>query len=168
MSSKKGSWWSNKHRKYKYSDKKKGYLYDLTLDQARAIMSLPCYFCCRAEARGLDRIDNSKGHELSNVLPCCFKCNMILTDLPLPAKIEMRESLRNLREKGLVDNWQPAYNSFDKQKNEDVVMIEKIKCLGPTTASEVSIQLALKFLKESEESNDQSGTRVEETDSIGC
>jgi hypothetical protein len=72
---------------------------------------------------------------------------MILTDLPLPAKIEMRESLRNLRVKGLIDNWQPAYNSFDKP-----------------------VQNALRFMKEpeSEEDNDESGTRMEETNSIGC
>lgn len=111
-----GTWWSNKHRKYKYVDKKKGLRYDLTLDQAKALMSLPCFYCCKPEARGLDRVDNTKGHELNNVIPCCFRCNMILTDLPYSAKIEMREALRTAREKGCLNSWLPSYNSFSKEK----------------------------------------------------
>lgn len=109
MSKSKGSWWSNRHRKYKYQDKRDGLEYDLTLDQAKALMSLPCFYCTVPECRGLDRLDNKFGHTLSNVVPCCGKCNLILGSVPYVAKLEMRESLRNIREKKLIDDWTPPY-----------------------------------------------------------
>lgn len=105
----KGSWWSNKHRKYKYQDKKAGLEYNLTLDQAKALMSLPCFYCCRPEPKGLDRISNDFGHTTSNVVPCCGTCNLMLASTPWAAKIEMRESLRSIREKGLLGSWKPPY-----------------------------------------------------------
>lgn len=105
----KGSWWSNKHRKYKYQDKKVGLEYNLTLDQAKALMSLPCFYCCRPESKGLDRISNDFGHTTSNVVPCCGTCNLMLASTPWAAKIEMRESLRSIREKGLLGSWKPPY-----------------------------------------------------------
>lgn len=105
----KGSWWSNKHRKYKYQDKKAGLEYNLTLDQAKALMSLPCFYCCRPESKGLDRISNDFGHTTSNVVPCCGTCNLMLASTPWAAKIEMRESLRSIREKGLLGSWKPPY-----------------------------------------------------------
>lgn len=38
----------------------------------------PCHYCKKTfftMGSGLDRIDNTKGYELSNVLPCCKYCN---------------------------------------------------------------------------------------------
>ena len=43
------------------------------------MIKLPCCFCGatpnEANGMGLDRIDNSKGHLVGNVQPCCFVCN---------------------------------------------------------------------------------------------
>lgn len=42
-----------------------------------------CYYCSFligekvTTGSGLDRLDNSKGYELSNIVPCCGSCNMI-------------------------------------------------------------------------------------------
>ena len=35
-----------------------------------------CYYCDKKKAWGLDRIDNTKGYLLDNVLPCCGGCNV--------------------------------------------------------------------------------------------
>ena len=122
-----GSWWSKKHRDYKYTDKLKGFTYDLTLDTAKAIMNLPCFYCCRpGAAQGIDRLDNDKGHETGNVVPCCSKCNFILSTIPYSAKLEMREALRTIQEKDLLKDWQPVPNVVRPKKvsPEPIVKIE--------------------------------------------
>jgi hypothetical protein len=115
---KRGSWWSKKHRDYKYGDKQKGYEYSFTLDQALAIMQLPCYYCSKPESRGIDRLDNDKGHSAGNVVPCCEKCNIILGTLPNLAKLEMREALRQIHIKDLLKDWQPVYRIVPPKKTE--------------------------------------------------
>jgi hypothetical protein len=117
--SKKSSWWSDKHRKYKYKDKKSGLNYDLSLEQAKALMSLPCFYCCKPESRGLDRISNDKGHEISNVVPCCGTCNLMLASTPWAAKLEMRESLRSIRDKNLLGDWKPPYLTEPQKVNSN-------------------------------------------------
>lgn len=41
----------------------------------------PCYYCgvslTGMAAGGLDRLDNSMGYKISNVVPCCASCNVI-------------------------------------------------------------------------------------------
>lgn len=74
---------------YRQESKKHGRLWDLTLEQAQKLFQEKCYYC-QAEPRqksqfarshgayfynGLDRKDNTKGYTLSNVVPCCGKCN---------------------------------------------------------------------------------------------
>jgi hypothetical protein len=40
-------------------------------------VAAPCTYCGETiQPRGLDRIDNSKGHLRDNVLPCCATCNV--------------------------------------------------------------------------------------------
>lgn len=141
MSKSKSSWWSAKHRKYKYLDKKSGLKYDLTLDQAKALMSLPCFYCCKPESHGLDRISNDLGHELTNVVPCCGTCNLMLASTPWAAKLEMRESLRSIREKGLLGDWKPPYLTepqVSERKNHDMAVnrfAERAEALRPPPTS---------------------------------
>lgn len=50
----------------------------IDLDSYLALIAQPCYYCggkLNETAAGLDRIDNSIGYELNNVLPCCDICN---------------------------------------------------------------------------------------------
>jgi len=82
----KGSWWSARHRSYKYKDKKTNLSFDLTLEESKAIMQLPCFYCAKLESRGLDRIDNSLGHIKGNIVPCCRTCNLMLCAIPWAAK----------------------------------------------------------------------------------
>lgn len=48
---------------------------------AYTLMSMPCTYCgdtpTNTSPNGLDRVDNSKGHILGNVVPCCETCNMM-------------------------------------------------------------------------------------------
>jgi hypothetical protein len=50
---------------------------DVTLTKYRELIADPCVYCRDNESeRGLDRIDNSLPHTLSNVVPCCALCNL--------------------------------------------------------------------------------------------
>lgn len=49
---------------------------DMSTNEILAIIERPCHYCGTTEhRRGLDRIDNSKGHVKGNVLPACWSCN---------------------------------------------------------------------------------------------
>lgn len=39
------------------------------------IIHKPCVYCGDTHLIGCDRIDNSKGHLKTNVVPCCCSCN---------------------------------------------------------------------------------------------
>lgn len=52
--------------------------FTLSFEEYSGLLNRPCYYCgavISGQGRGLDRIDNSKGYYLSNVLPCCATCN---------------------------------------------------------------------------------------------
>lgn len=66
---------------YKCSDKKKGLLCDLSIEWVLDnVISKVCTYCGTTINIGCDRIDNTKGHTKSNVIPACYTCNMIRKD----------------------------------------------------------------------------------------
>jgi len=72
------------------SYKQKAYNYALTEKQFEEITQQPCYYCgakpnnmanrkgCNGRYiyNGLDRVDNTKGYTVDNVVPCCKNCNI--------------------------------------------------------------------------------------------
>lgn len=98
---------SDKLRDYRRSDKKSGLTTNLSLEELRGILSMPCFYCTSTERIGADRIDSTKGHEIKNVVSCCARCNFFFGDIPYAAKIELREGMRIINQKGLMDNWVP-------------------------------------------------------------
>lgn len=77
--------WNDPHKRVRKSfcsirhhAKKVGRAFTITLDEFKAVVSNPCHYCGGPLPQwhgGLDRKDNSKGYEPSNVLPCCVWCN---------------------------------------------------------------------------------------------
>lgn len=63
-------------RGYTAMDKKRGFDTDLTFEWMRAnITNKPCHYCKQLGDVGCDRVDNTKGHTMDNVVPCCCDCN---------------------------------------------------------------------------------------------
>ena len=74
-----------------YRNQSRGLGFELTLEEFKKITKQDCYYCKnkpmniidRSSARcngvyvynGIDRIDNSKGYAIENVVPCCKICN---------------------------------------------------------------------------------------------
>ena len=78
---------------YKASAKRRGFPFSLTEDEFRKLTSSRCWYCGDAPKitfkpvrlktqngfytyNGVDRIDNSKGYETGNCVPCCKPCNV--------------------------------------------------------------------------------------------
>lgn len=62
---------------YKCKDKKRGYVTTITLaNLSDIILNGKCIYCGDSNNIGLDRIDNTRGHEIGNVVPCCYECNV--------------------------------------------------------------------------------------------
>jgi hypothetical protein len=70
---------------YKHNAEKRGLEWALSNEQAMAMFDQDCYYCDITtfetdELNGIDRVDNGKGYETSNVVPCCAQCNYMKSD----------------------------------------------------------------------------------------
>ena len=66
---------------YRCKDKKKGYFTNITREYlSNIIYNGKCIYCGDTANIGLDRIDNKRGHEIGNVVPCCYECNVARGD----------------------------------------------------------------------------------------
>jgi len=106
---------------YKRHAKKRGNEWNLTEEQFRALTQKDCYYCGgkpnnRRNARGyngeyiyngIDRIDNTKGYTIDNVISCCKVCNRAKNNLTLQ---EFKDWVRKI------------YNKMEKRNYE---VIEK-------------------------------------------
>jgi len=72
---------------YRKLARTKGHCFKLSKEQIQSLISADCYYCgCNPENslvyhgktiiyQGIDRLDNSRGYETKNVVPCCIRCN---------------------------------------------------------------------------------------------
>jgi len=63
----------------KWQANKRKLLWTITYDEYIVLIDSKCYYCNQTLPKagcGLDRIDNLRGYELDNVIPCCSTCNM--------------------------------------------------------------------------------------------
>ena len=75
---------------YKREARRRGIVWGLSDDEAAAVIIQPCAYCGEPASNGkylhrngsvpfyhngIDRIDNSRGYEIGNVVPCCKYCN---------------------------------------------------------------------------------------------
>lgn len=63
--------------------------WDITNEEVRTLIESPCFYCGSPPSNvakhpdhngeylynGVDRLDNNKGYIMSNVVPCCWRCN---------------------------------------------------------------------------------------------
>ena len=88
----KGEWirkarrlWTNTPRgrlkSYKDNAKKGGHVWALSDEEFLSFWEKPCHYCGGGiKTIGLDRVENSKGYILENVVPCCSVCNRMKSD----------------------------------------------------------------------------------------
>jgi len=73
---------------YKLNAKSRGFNFNIDFDYAVSIMKSDCHYCgiepsntymksyYNATYNGIDRVDNTKGYEMDNVVSCCKMCNI--------------------------------------------------------------------------------------------
>lgn len=71
-----------KYSEYKKSAKDNDREFTLTKDDFKKLWLKPCYYCnSTIENIGLDRLDNSQGYIIENVVSCCIRCNKMKRDM---------------------------------------------------------------------------------------
>ena len=73
---------------YKLNAKSRGFDFNIDFDYAVSIMKSDCHYCgiepsntymksyYNATYNGIDRVDNTKGYEMDNIVSCCKMCNI--------------------------------------------------------------------------------------------
>lgn len=70
----KNNWDKLRYNNFKGNCKKRKIENFITKLEFDEYLKLPCYYC-NEKSTGLDRIDNNKGYQKDNILPCCIRCN---------------------------------------------------------------------------------------------
>jgi hypothetical protein len=83
---------------YRATSKRRGRSFNLSKEQTREIIFKDCHYCDKPPSNiwrsrnrkhtlpidlvynGIDRVDNSRGYDFDNVVPCCRECNTIKHD----------------------------------------------------------------------------------------
>ena len=80
---------------YRLLCKKNNRAWPLTDDQASKMFLSVCHYCRwrPSPLNGIDRVDNNKGYELDNIVPCCQWCNRAKKNRSVD---EFRQYLANL------------------------------------------------------------------------
>jgi hypothetical protein len=74
------SQWKSKHPEkhifsyYKSGARKRKIEFTVTFAFFEKLLNKPCFYC-GDKAKGVDRMDNTKGYEEGNICSCCWRCN---------------------------------------------------------------------------------------------
>lgn len=71
-----------RYKYYQRNAKTRNVDFNLSFDVFCKLVDKNCYYC-QKPSYGIDRIDNSKGYELTNVVTCCTMCNKMKIDYNL-------------------------------------------------------------------------------------
>lgn len=97
------SYFNNKvegrYRTYKFSAKKRGHAFSLSLSEFAEFKDRPCAYCGDPiQGIGIDRADNKTGYTKSNCVPCCETCNRMKLTIDLPAWLaHMQKIIQNVK-----------------------------------------------------------------------
>lgn len=65
------------YNRYSKSAQRRKIEFNISYETFIAYWKLPCYYCgSDIETIGIDRVNNDKGYENNNIVPCCTKCNL--------------------------------------------------------------------------------------------
>lgn len=101
---------------YKHSAKTRGHSFTLSDEEFYSLIKQDCFYCGkepsniaqvpsrdhgsrRSEAfiyNGIDRVDNNKGYEMDNVVPCCSDCNRAKRSLTQDSFLQMVKRIYNI------------------------------------------------------------------------
>ena len=72
----KGKTPNGKYSNYKSIAKRRNIEFNLTLEQFSELWNKRCHYCgTDINGIGVDRVDNTIGYNVNNIVPCCAWCN---------------------------------------------------------------------------------------------
>ena len=67
-----------RYANYKQSAERRGYTFDISLEEFMLHWNKPCYYCgSEIPGIGLSRKDTTRGYFVENIIPCCISCNFM-------------------------------------------------------------------------------------------
>jgi hypothetical protein len=84
---------------YKFGAMQRNLNFSLTIEEFTTMWQLPCTYCGdEIDTIGLDRVDNTKGYTIDNVVPCCTTCNRLKKATPVKEWIDhMVKIINNIK-----------------------------------------------------------------------
>lgn len=90
---------NGKYSNYKKNSKARGIIFEITLEDFSKFWNVPCSYCGELISTvGVDRIDNSKGYILDNIISCCSTCNS------MKGKLSKEQFIIKCKEISLMDD----------------------------------------------------------------
>ena len=79
---------------YYFNAERRGYEFLLTFDEFSSFLGKSCNYCDKKfDKVRLDRVDNSKGYYMKNVVSCCRRCNSIKRGIPADFILRIAKAL---------------------------------------------------------------------------
>lgn len=103
--------------RYRYAAKRRNIYFKLSKIEISKLITSNCFYCDSEPKtinsydrkrtltyNGIDRVDNSKGYEISNCVACCFNCNSAKRDLTnIDFKNWIKKLFNHQKKKGLLE-----------------------------------------------------------------
>lgn len=112
-------------RMLKLNAKNRKLTFTLTDNEAKELMSKPCYYCGKNPSNlmkstaktlsdykysGIDRVDNSQGYILENCVPCCKRCNFMKRNLSKSTFIKHIKRIIYYQNHKFIENMDELFN----------------------------------------------------------
>lgn len=104
---------AGRFRSSKYKAKSHGQTWLMRIENYAKLISQDCFYCngsLHPTGIGLDRLDNSKGYEETNVVPCCKNCNLLRGDRLTPEETRIAvDAIKDYRASKANSNIVPKF-----------------------------------------------------------
>jgi len=91
------------YKNYRHAARKRNILFDLSKNEFMNLVTQNCFYCNKTPSQelnikecngsfiynGIDRVDNLKGYNLDNCVPCCGRCNKAKNNMTLEEFINL-------------------------------------------------------------------------------
>lgn len=127
---------------YKHGAHRRGLTFSLTEEIFRKVTRMDCHYCGISPAQefkpqrndvlkeygkytynGIDRVDNERGYEIDNIVPCCKACNIAKSTMSYNAFLTL---IRNIYNNHYTKGKYTEDGKFDKNKVSDQIGIAPI------------------------------------------
>lgn len=68
------------YSRYRCDAKRRAIVFELDFDIFSDLLERDCFYCGKAQSRGVDRYDSNLGYTIDNCVACCSDCNEIKMD----------------------------------------------------------------------------------------